>query len=104
MAAIPRLIASWLTSPKPNTIPGGPLETPQSIDATQMADTKRQTAGGKVLWHLTMSLDGFVARPMWPRQSVSGAMHTPTEQLPLRPGSSSTTLDAATPHSAPCHR
>jgi hypothetical protein len=26
-------------------------ETPQSIHATQMADTERQTAGGKVLWH-----------------------------------------------------
>ena len=38
-------------------------ETPQSIDAAQMADTKRQTAGGKVLWHFTMSLDGFVAGP-----------------------------------------
>ncbi len=28
-----------------------------------MADTERQTAGGKVLWHFTMSLDGFVAGP-----------------------------------------
>jgi dihydrofolate reductase len=28
-----------------------------------MADTARQTAGGKVLWHFTMSLDGFVAGP-----------------------------------------
>ena len=39
-------------------------ETGQSIDATftaPMADTERQTAGGKVLWHFTMSLDGFVA-------------------------------------------
>jgi hypothetical protein len=38
--------------------------TRQSIDATStapMADTERQTAGGKVLWHFTMSLDGFVA-------------------------------------------
>ena len=26
-----------------------------------MADTERQIAGGKVLWHFTMSLDGFVA-------------------------------------------
>ncbi len=26
-----------------------------------MADTQRQTAAGKVLWHFTMSLDGFVA-------------------------------------------
>ncbi len=37
--------------------------TPQRIDATQKADTRRQTAAGKVLWHFTMSLDGFVARP-----------------------------------------
>jgi dihydrofolate reductase len=28
-----------------------------------MNDTDRQTAGGKVLWHFTMSLDGFVAGP-----------------------------------------
>ncbi|MET8964663.1 dihydrofolate reductase family protein [Streptomyces sp. NPDC004074] len=27
------------------------------------ADTERQTAGAKVLWHFTMSLDGFVAGP-----------------------------------------
>jgi len=26
-------------------------------------DTEPQTAGGKVLWHFTMSLDGFVAGP-----------------------------------------
>jgi len=28
-----------------------------------MSDLERQTAGGKVLWHFTMSLDGFVAGP-----------------------------------------
>ena len=28
-----------------------------------MGDTARQTAAGKVLWHFTMSLDGFVAGP-----------------------------------------
>ena len=28
-----------------------------------MATTKRQTARGKVLWHFTMSVDGFVAGP-----------------------------------------
>jgi Dihydrofolate reductase len=28
-----------------------------------MSDTARQTAAGKVLWHFTMSLDGFVAGP-----------------------------------------
>jgi hypothetical protein len=26
-----------------------------------MCDTGRQNAAGKVLWHFTMSLDGFVA-------------------------------------------
>jgi hypothetical protein len=26
-----------------------------------MKDTERQTAGGKVLWHFTMSVDGFIA-------------------------------------------
>jgi hypothetical protein len=39
-------------------------ELPQSIDTTvtaPMADTKQQTAAGKLLWHFTMSLDGFVA-------------------------------------------
>ncbi|GAB3650609.1 dihydrofolate reductase family protein [Glycomyces tarimensis] len=28
-----------------------------------MSDIERQTAAGKVLWHFTMSLDGFVAGP-----------------------------------------
>ncbi|WP_433724847.1 dihydrofolate reductase family protein [Nocardia sp. CA-129566] len=28
-----------------------------------MGDTESQVAGGKVLWHFTMSLDGFVAGP-----------------------------------------
>jgi hypothetical protein len=28
-----------------------------------MADRQRQTAAGKVLWHFTMSLDGFIAGP-----------------------------------------
>jgi len=36
-------------------------ETPPS--AAPMPDTERQTAGAKVLWHFTMSLDGFVAGP-----------------------------------------
>jgi dihydrofolate reductase len=38
-------------------------------------DTEPQTAGGKVLWHFTMSLDGFVAGPNhemdWMRGSSS---------------------------------
>ena len=28
-----------------------------------MKDTAPQTAGGKVLWHFSMSLDGFIAAP-----------------------------------------
>ncbi|MCX4814329.1 dihydrofolate reductase family protein [Streptomyces sp. NBC_01239] len=41
-------------------------KTPQRSDiapAPRPADTERQTAAGKVLWHFTMSLDGFVAGP-----------------------------------------
>ena len=41
-------------------------ESPPSAGTTfagPMADTERQTAAGKVLWHFTMSLDGFVAGP-----------------------------------------
>jgi hypothetical protein len=34
-----------------------------SMPTMHLADTERQTAGGKVLWHFTMSLDGFVAGP-----------------------------------------
>jgi dihydrofolate reductase len=33
------------------------------MSSTQLADTEPQTAGGKVLLHFTMSLDGFVAGP-----------------------------------------
>ncbi|WP_416960204.1 dihydrofolate reductase family protein [Streptomyces sp. Agncl-13] len=41
-------------------------KAPQSVETTsvpQLADTGPQTAAGKVLWHFTMSLDGFVAGP-----------------------------------------
>lgn len=40
-------------------------ETPPRIDTTigQLADPDRRTTAGKVLWHFTMSLDGFVAGP-----------------------------------------
>lgn len=31
--------------------------------AAVIRDTRRQTAAGKVLWHFTMSVDGFVAGP-----------------------------------------
>jgi dihydrofolate reductase len=33
------------------------------MSGTQVVDTERQVAGGKVLLHFTMSLDGFVAGP-----------------------------------------
>lgn len=45
------------------------METAETHQSTtiaytpSLADTERQTAGGKVLWHFTMSLDGFVAGP-----------------------------------------
>ncbi|GAA4585544.1 dihydrofolate reductase family protein [Planotetraspora phitsanulokensis] len=55
-------------------------ETPQSVDTTSTAsaDTERQTAGGKVLWHFTMSLDGFVAGPNHAMDWMTG--------FSLRPG------------------
>ena len=34
-----------------------------TMGATDVNDTRRQTADGKVLWHFTMSVDGFVAGP-----------------------------------------
>ncbi len=37
-----------------------------------MGDTEPQTAGGKVLWHFTMSLDGFVAGPKHEMDWMSG--------------------------------
>ena len=42
-----------------------------------MEDTERQTAGGKVLWHFTMSLDGFVAGPNNEIDWMSGVSHRP---------------------------
>jgi dihydrofolate reductase len=38
-----------------------------------MNDTEPQTAGGKVLWHFTMSLDGFVAGPNHEMDWMTGA-------------------------------
>ena len=52
-------------------------ETPQSIDARQIADTERQTAAGKVLWHFTMSLDGFVAGPNHAMDWMTGISSRP---------------------------
>ncbi|WP_440072938.1 dihydrofolate reductase family protein [Streptosporangium sp. OZ121] len=43
-----------------------------------MIDTEPQTAGGKVLWHFTMSLDGFVAGPDHEMDWMTGT--------PSRPG------------------
>lgn len=42
-----------------------------------MADTERQTADGKVLWHFTMSLDGFVAGPNHVMDWMAGTSHRP---------------------------
>jgi len=42
-----------------------------------MSDTEPQTAGGKVLWHFTMSLDGFVAGPNHEMDWVSGVSFRP---------------------------
>ncbi|MFG6191083.1 dihydrofolate reductase family protein [Nonomuraea sp. JJY05] len=42
-----------------------------------MGDTEPQTAGGKVLWHFTMSLDGFVAGPNHEMDWMVGASFRP---------------------------
>ena len=42
-----------------------------------MSDTEPQTAGGKVLWHFTMSLDGFVAGPHHEMDWMTGVAVTP---------------------------
>jgi dihydrofolate reductase len=42
-----------------------------------MDDTEPQTAGGKVLWHFTMSLDGFVARPNHEMDWMTGVSFRP---------------------------
>jgi dihydrofolate reductase len=55
-------------------------ELPQSIDPTvtpPMADTEPQTAAGKVLWHFTMSLDGFVAGPNHEMDWMTGTSFRP---------------------------
>lgn len=40
---------------------GPAMENPQHVNTRPAADMEPQTAAGKVLWHFTMSLDGFVA-------------------------------------------
>jgi riboflavin biosynthesis pyrimidine reductase len=42
-----------------------------------MDDTAPQTAGGKVLWHFTMSLDGFVAGPNHEMDWMTGVSFRP---------------------------
>jgi dihydrofolate reductase len=42
-----------------------------------MNDTEPQTAGGKVLWHFTMSLDGFVAGPNHEMEWMTGVSFRP---------------------------
>jgi dihydrofolate reductase len=42
-----------------------------------MADTEPQTATGKVLWHFTMSLDGFVAGPNHSMDWMTGFSFAP---------------------------
>jgi dihydrofolate reductase len=42
-----------------------------------MRDTEPQTAAGKVLWHFTMSLDGFVAGPGHGMDWMAGVTHRP---------------------------
>ena len=42
-----------------------------------MSETEPQTAGGKVLWHFTMSLDGFVAGPGHAMDWMSGISFRP---------------------------
>lgn len=42
-----------------------------------MVDTRPQTAAGKVLWHFTMSLDGFVAGPDHSMEWMTGTTFRP---------------------------
>ena len=42
-----------------------------------MQDTERQRADGKVLWHFTMSLDGFVAGPNHAMDWMAETTHRP---------------------------
>ncbi|MFF1394812.1 hypothetical protein ACFVZD_13480 [Streptomyces sp. NPDC058287] len=53
-------------------------ETPRKSDAAPpITDTERQTASGKVLWHFTMSLDGFVAGPGHSMDWMAGVASRP---------------------------
>lgn len=59
-----------------------------NTDATHLRDTEPQTAGGKVLWHFTMSLDGFVAGPNHAMDWMAGTTHRPglTEEYTVTTG------------------
>jgi dihydrofolate reductase len=52
-------------------------ENQRTADATRAADSERQAADGKVIWHFTMSLDGFVAGPNHAMGWMAGVSHRP---------------------------
>ncbi|MFF1308292.1 dihydrofolate reductase family protein [Streptomyces sp. NPDC058307] len=52
-------------------------ENPRNVDSTSAADPEPQTAAGKVLWHFTMSLDGFVAGPGHTTDWMAGVSFRP---------------------------
>lgn len=47
------------------------------MDSTSASDPEPQTAAGKVLWHFTMSLDGFVAGPGHTMDWMTGVSFRP---------------------------
>jgi dihydrofolate reductase len=75
------VLVLWLGKIEPNWLKKGLImstaEPSESHDATQIADTEPQTARGKVLWHFTMSLDGFVAGPNHSMDWMSGTSFRP---------------------------
>ncbi|MFI8306844.1 dihydrofolate reductase family protein [Streptomyces sp. NPDC085927] len=52
-------------------------ESADAVPVRSLPDTERQTAGGKVLLHFTMSLDGFVAGPEHAMDWMTGTSHRP---------------------------
>src|SRR4029450_1067788 len=65
---------------------GAPAEPRPHVTAP-IADTEPQTAGGKVVWHSTMSLDGFVAGPNHAMDWITGTSFRPglSRSTPKRP-------------------
>jgi dihydrofolate reductase len=51
--------------------------TSTGTTATVLPDTEPQTAAGKVLWHFTMSLDGFIAGPNHTMDWMNGVSSRP---------------------------